>query len=79
MSLFPYLYDLNELPLDVPLDDGGLCVLICQHLQRHVDGDFAVHREEPVDGVGQVDVVQGSQGHRRVDLKELFSNESLPY
>lgn len=52
-----YLNDFDQLLLDVPLDHDGPGVGVGEELQGGVDSDLAVHREEPVDGVGQINFV----------------------
>ena len=73
MTARQHLY-LYELPLNVPLDYGGPGVRVGHHLEGAIDRHLAVHREEPVDRVGQVYAVQRGQGHRRVDLKKRTKN-----
>ena len=65
-SCHPYLY---QLPLNVPLDNGGPGVRVRHHLEGGVDRHLAVHGEKAVDRVGEVYTVQRGQGHRGVDLK----------
>ena len=66
-----YLDDFDELLLDVSLDHERPRVRRVDEHQRRVHRHLAVHREEPIDLVGQVDRVQRCQGHRRGDLERF--------
>ena len=63
-----YLYNLDELSLDVPLDDLRLGVRVLLHLDGGVHRHRPVHLVELVHFAVDEDGREGGQGHRRVDL-----------
>ena len=63
-----YLYNLDELPLDIPLDDLRLGVRVLLHLDGGVHRHRPVHLVELVHFAVDEDGREGGQGHRRVDL-----------
>ena len=75
--MFFYLYNLDELPLDVPLDDLRLGVRVLLHLDGGVHRHRAVHLVELVHFAVNEDGREGGQGHRGVDLENSESKRKL--